>query len=237
MTDDPISSARRRAVRDVVPFVVAMAPFALVYGVAVADSSVNNVVGVSASWLMFAGAAQLSVLDSIDAGAAAWLTIATAVLINLRFGLYSAALAPAYSQYPLPKRMWLVYGMADQVAALVMVDRDPDEQPDAKLAYAMTCTTIIVCTWWVVSILGATVGATIPDGVDIGFAMPLMFLMLALPALRDRPSMVAGAVGATAAVVSKDLPQGANIVVGGLLGISAGRVAQLRLARRQGSAR
>lgn len=214
--------------RDAVPFLVAISPFALVYGVAVADSEIDDVLGLSASWLVLAGAAQLSLLDSFAAGSSAGLAIATALMINLRFALYSAALAPTYATFPLAQRLWLQYGMTDQAAALALADFESDRDSSQRLAYAMTATTAVVFTWWAMTIIGATLGATIPESIDIGFAMPLMFLLLALPALKDKPSVLAGAVAATVAVVSKDLPQGANIVVGGLAGIAAGAVAQER---------
>ena len=53
---------------------VGIVPFGAVYGVAVAQSDVNDWVGGSASVLLFAGASQLSLLD-LHEGGAAWLVV------------------------------------------------------------------------------------------------------------------------------------------------------------------
>ncbi|MCP3935367.1 MAG: hypothetical protein GY708_08345 [Actinomycetia bacterium] len=210
-----------------IPFLIAVVPVAIVYGFAVTESIVDNIIGLSGSWIVLGGASQLSIIDSIDSNASAGLTIATATMINLRFALYSAALAPTYARYPLIQRVWLTYTLTDQGAALVMAHDETDPDDRAGLAYALVACTAITSTWWVATILGAALGATIPDNIDMAFAMPLMFIVLAIPTLKDRPSLVAGLVGAGVALAAKDLPQGANIVIGGLAGIMAGRAVQI----------
>jgi len=61
----------------------------------------------------------------------------------------------------------------------------------------------------------ALVGGSIPDSIDIGFAIPAMSIALLVSVLTDRIPVVAAAV----TVVASGLPNGANIIVGALAGI------------------
>ena len=72
----------------------------------------------------------------------------------------------------------------------------------------------------------------LPERLDIGFAVPAMFLALLVPAVSDRPGLVAAAIGAAVAVAAGGLPSGLNIVAGALSGIAVARLADRRGAER-----
>ena len=55
--------------RSIAPLAIAVFPFGLVYGVAVAESSFSDWAGVLASLLVFAGAAQLALVNLTEEGA------------------------------------------------------------------------------------------------------------------------------------------------------------------------
>ena len=90
-------------------------PFGLIVGVTVADSSVGNWEGWATSLIVFAGAAQLVLIDLLDAGAIAAVAIATPLVINLRHLMYSAAMAPHFSKLAPADRLWLPYFLTDQI--------------------------------------------------------------------------------------------------------------------------
>ena len=71
--------------RAVLPLTIGVFPFGLAYGVAVVASSIDDLAGVLASFLIIAGAAQLAMIDLIDAGAPWFVVVATALVINARF--------------------------------------------------------------------------------------------------------------------------------------------------------
>ncbi len=82
-----LPSPYRAGVRAIAPLIVAAFPFGLVYGVAVTQTEIDPWLGAAASGLVLAGAAQLSLLELIDS---AWpIAVGTAIVINLRFMLYS----------------------------------------------------------------------------------------------------------------------------------------------------
>lgn len=108
----------RSALRQALPLALAAIPFGLVYGVAVVDSSLSSWTGLSASWLILAGASQISLVELIDGGAVWPVAVGTVLVINARHALYSAALAPAFAHFPKRWRFTLPYLMTDQAATL-----------------------------------------------------------------------------------------------------------------------
>lgn len=216
-------------VRDAFPLALAAIPFGLVYGVAVVDSSLSSWVGAAGSWLILAGAAQISMLGLIDADAAWPIAVGTALVINARFALYSAALAPAFSEFPRRWRWTLPYLMTDQAATLSIVRFQRVSDPGLRRVYYLASALWIALMWWTGSVTGILLGASIPEQVEIGFIVPAVFLALLVPTLTDRPAVLAAVVGATVTAAGAPLPNGLNIFMGAIAGVAAGRMVMGRL--------
>lgn len=200
-------------------------PFGAVYGIAVARSGVDQLSGAVASVLIFAGASQLSLLELNVDGAAWYVAVGTALAINARFVLYSAALAPSFSEFPSAWRWGLPHLMTDQAATLSLIEYETERHPVARRWFYFGAAAILFTFWQVGTLLGLLAGSNVPDGLQLGFIIPLMFTALAVPALNRRPTVVAAVVAVGVTVAASALPPGMNILVGGLCGIAAGAVA------------
>lgn len=209
-------------VRAAVPLAIAVLPFGLVYGVAVAESALSAWVGVAASWIVFAGAAQLSLLALIESDASWAVAVGTALVINARHALYSAALAPAFGAFPVRWRLALSYLMTDQASTISLQHYLGERDPVRRRWFFLGAGLLLAVTWWIGTVAGVVVGASIPEQLDIGFAVPAMFIALVVPTLVDRPSVVAAAVGGAVTVLAAPLPNGLNIICGALAGIAVG---------------
>lgn len=223
-TSTPLTLARSGA-RAAVPLALAAIPFGLVYGVAVAESSVSAWVGGAASWVVLAGASQLSIVSLIDDGASWVIVVGTALVINARFALYSTALAPAFSGFPTRWRWALAYLLTDQSASLAMVHFASERDPVRRRWWFVGAGVFFASAWWLGTVIGILMGASLPEQLDIGFSVPAMFIALLVPILTARPAIVAAAVGAATTVVGAGLPSGLNVIVGALAGIAAGSLA------------
>src|SRR3712207_2625048 len=108
------------AVRDTIPVVVSVVPFALVVGAATAQVGVPLVPGLVATGLMFSGGAHYAALDLLASGAGVLTVLATIALVNARMLLYSAALEPRFRRQPIWFR-WLGPGLiVDQTYLMVL---------------------------------------------------------------------------------------------------------------------
>ncbi|MCH7789207.1 MAG: AzlC family ABC transporter permease [Acidobacteria bacterium] len=212
-------------IRAAIPLALAALPFGLVYGLAVQESEVGSLAGASASWIVLAGAAQLSMLDLIDADAAGMVVVGTALVINARMALYSAALAPVFADFSLPTRLLSSYLITDQSASLAIIEFDRRSEPGHRIRFYLGAALCFASAWWIGTVAGLFAGSAIPDGAQIGLTIPLMFLALLVPNITNRPALITAVTAAIISVATSPLPDGLNILLGALAGIAAGSVA------------
>ena len=224
--DDP---TRRRAlidgVRAFAPLLIAVIPFGLVFGIVAAGSEVGPWLGGATSFIIFAGAAQLATLQLIDAGAAGAVVIATALVINARHLMYSAALAPAFREFPKGARIALPYLLTDQAFALSIVRFGEVEDPAYRRWFFTGAGLSLWGPWQVFTIAGIVLGAQVPESWSLDFAIPLMFVILLVPTIKGRPELIAAVVGATVAVIADGTPYGLGLIIGAVSGVAAGVIA------------
>jgi predicted branched-subunit amino acid permease len=217
--------ARRAAVRDAILIVVSYIPFGLAAGAVMSSTGVSPFVSVLSAPALFAGAAQLAAVQLLGIGAGIALVAATVAVINARHLLYSAALEPHVATWTLGQRLGASYLLADPVYALAAARFEAvggGGSEREKRAYYFAAGLTCLVGWTGLIAVGVAVGGLIPPWVPLELAIPLTFLLLALPLVRDTPGLVAGAVGGFAALAAHGLPLGVGILVGAGAGILAG---------------
>lgn len=204
---------------------VGVAPFALIAGFAGVDAGVSQVQTVAFSVLVFAGAAQLAALELIGRDGATAVVVATALVINARFLMYSASLAPSLRGLGTGRRALVAYLLTDQafvVSALRYEQRE--EPPGTRLAYFLGAAVPLWIEWQAGTVVGAVAGAAVPASWSLDFAIPLVFLALLVPAVRDRAGVAAAGVAAVVAVAAGGLRFNSGLLLAAVAGIAAGYV-------------
>jgi len=79
--------------------------------------------------------------------------------------------------------------------------------------------------WQAATLVGIFLGTVIPPSWQLEFVVPLCFLSLLAPLLRDRSTLVVVAVVGIAAITLDAMPMRLSMICAGLLGIVAGVVA------------
>ncbi|NNC91249.1 MAG: AzlC family ABC transporter permease, partial [Acidimicrobiia bacterium] len=146
--------------RSVVPLLVGVVPFGLIFGVTAAGSAVGGGLGYASSVIIFAGAAQLATVQLTTAGSAAAVVIATALVINARHLMYSAALAPHFRDFPARWRLMLPYILTDQAFAVSIIRYENEFDPDYKRWFFFGGAISMWITWQVTSAVGVVLGAS-----------------------------------------------------------------------------
>ena len=154
------------------------------------------------------------------------MVIATALVINARHLMYSAALTPHFREFPARWRLVLPYILTDQAFAVSIIRYETESDPDYKRWFFFGSAISLWVTWQVTSAAGVLLGASIPESWSLDFAIPLVFLALLVPALRDRPSVVAALVGGAVALAANDISYNLGLLIGALSGIVAGVIAE-----------
>ena len=208
-------------VRDVSPLMLGIVPFALVAGIAAVDAGLGLAEAIGMSVIVFAGASQLAALDLLGENAPLAVVVGTAVVINLRMLMYSASIAPYFSDYGRRLRAGLAYLLTDQAYALSVAEFD--ENPDrSRWRYYLGAAASLWIVWQVGTVAGVVIGTGVPDALGLTFAVPLVFLALLVPAMKDRPSTAAGVAGGAVAVLAAGLPLNLGLLVGALSGVAVG---------------
>jgi predicted branched-subunit amino acid permease len=218
--------------RAILPLSIGAFPFGLAYGVTVVESSMDDLVGLMASFVILAGAAQLTVSDLIDQGAPWFVVIGTALVINARFTMYSGALAPSFSAYPKRWRIPLAHLMTDQSTVTSLLYNQHERDPRRRLPYYLGAGFSFAVAWWIGTTIGILIGATIPSELQVGFAAPLMFIALAVPSIRDRAALIAAIVGFSVTLVAREAPMNTGLLIGAATGIAFGLLARSRTESR-----
>lgn len=216
----------RRGVRDTIPVLVPVIPFALVLGLAIAESPLSNLVGWLGASFIFGGAAQLTVVTLSTEGAGLLAVIAAGLVVQARHVMYSAAFAPVFGPQP-PWFRWVgPYFLVDQQFALTSLR--VDDPPDSFRSYYLGAGLTFWVVWQVTVALGLVVGPVLPEAWSLDFAVPLLFVGLLASAVDSAPG-AAAAVGAGAvAWLTLGIPNRLGIVLGALAGVAAGVVASRR---------
>jgi 4-azaleucine resistance transporter AzlC len=212
-------------VRDVLPLMLGVIPFALVAGIAAVNAGLTLTEAVALSVIVFAGASQLAALDLLSANAPLAVVVGTAVVINLRMVMYSASIAPHFARYAARTRAALAYLLTDQAYALSVAEfAENDER--SRWRYYLGAAASLWVVWQIGTVVGVVVGAGVPERWGLTFAVPLVFLALLVPAMKDRPTTAAGAAGGTVAVVAAGLPLNIGLLAGAVSGVAVGLLAE-----------
>ncbi|QXI30774.1 AzlC family ABC transporter permease [Pseudomonas vanderleydeniana] len=216
------TNAFMQGVRALLPLIPGVVPFGLVTGVMATEMGMSPGTAMGMTVLFYSGSAQMVVLQLLHQGALPVAMVLTALIINLRFIMYSASLAPHLHHLPRRWRWPLAYLISDQSFALCSLRFASGEL--GRFGYHFFAGTA-VAMWlaWQLSVLaGVCVGSKIPESWSLGFAIPLSFLALLVPALRNLASLGAAVVGGGIAVLAIGMPYNLGLVTAAIGGIVAG---------------
>jgi predicted branched-subunit amino acid permease len=209
-----------------VPVAISAVPFAVVVALSASEAGLSALSTVGMSVVVFAGAAQLTALELARTDAPAAIVIGAAIVVNLRFVLYSASLAPHVRDAPARARAAMAYLLTDQAFALT-VGRTSGEHPRAnRVAYFAGAAVTLWVAWQAGTVAGMLIGASVPPELSLDFAVALVFIALVVPSLDNRPSLAAAVTSIVVYIVAVDLPYGLALLPAAVAGIVAGAVTE-----------
>lgn len=219
-------------VRHCTPILLGMVPFGLICGVVCVNAGMSAWEAVGFSTIIFAGASQLAAVQLMVNHASLAVIILTGLVINARFFMYSASIAPHFRGLPPARKGVLAYLLTDQAYAMSIARYGrEDGGPASKPLYFLGAGLTVWACFCATAGAGALVGALIPPSWDLGFAIPLTFIAVVVPAIKDRPTAVAGLAAGLAACLADGLPYNLGLLAGAITGIVIGYIVERRGAR------
>lgn len=217
------------------PTLVGLVPFALIAGVAGTGVGLTPWQTIGLSLLTFSGIAQLMVCQLLAIASPVAVILLATLVVSLRFLMYSAALAPHLGHLPLRWKLGLSYLTTDQgfAASLQHFTEGRGVGTDATgRAWYHLGGGLMQWTLWQAGVaVGALLGAQVPAAWSLDFAVPLSFLAMLVPAVRNRGTLVAAVAGGVVALTAAGLPFRLGLIVASVAGIAAGALWSAREAR------
>jgi predicted branched-subunit amino acid permease len=215
-------------VRDLLPAAPGVFAWGLVTGVAMVKSGLGVPEAIVLSLLAYAGSAQLAALPLIATFAPIWLIFVTAVIVNLRFVVYSVMARSHFAGLSMRRRLWLGYLVGDIMFARfsALLEREPNYPH--RIAYYFGGASCNWMWWQVSSILGIVAATAIPVSWGLELAGTLTLIALLVPLCRQWPVMAGATVAAATSVLAHDLPLRLGLPLGIVFGVATAFVADRR---------
>ena len=225
------SSARTEfwtGARDTIPLIVGGIPFGLIFGTLAAPSGLSFVGTMAMSAFVFAGSAQFIALGLLAAGTAWPVIVLTTFVVNVRHALYSATLAPYLKHLPHRWQVPLSFWLTDETFVIAANHFNHPGDSTHRHWYYLGSAVFMYVDWQLCTFLGFTIGRLLPNAAAWGldFAMPVTFIGLVIPYLKNKPMVAAVVVAGVVAVVAASLPHQAGLMLGALAGIATGVTVQ-----------
>ncbi len=226
--------AYRAGVVGALPFVIAIVPFGMLFGVVATEAGLDIVRTMVMTTFIIAGASQFAVVQLLQEGAPALIALGAALMVNLRMAMYSASLAPHLGKSPLWLRLILGYFVVDQVYGLAIrrYHDHPRMTLPEKVAYFLGVASPVCPLWIAATYLGARMGSGVPEEWAIDFAAPVTFIAIAAPMLRGTPHFAAAFVAIVAALAFAWMPWSLGLLFASALGMLTGAWVEVQAARR-----
>ncbi len=212
------------------PMLIAVIPFGLIFGAVAREAGLDVLETMAFTVIVVAGAAQLVALQMLDEHAPVIVAVLAGAAVNLRMAMYSAAIAPHWRGASTAFRVVGAYFLHDQSFGLTAQRhaRDPDEPLADRLGFFLGVGTLTVSFWMGSSLVGAVLGARLPEGWGLGFAVPVCFLAIAAPMIRGAGHLAAAVTGVLVALAASGLPWNLGVMLAAVAGITAGVVVERR---------
>jgi len=212
--------------RRMLPLSVGLIPWAIVTGVAMRSSGLSAAESIGMNLLVFAGTAQLGTLPLIASGAPLWLIVLTALVLNLRFVIFSAALAPSFERQSWARRVATSYLLVDNVFILCADGFKRSDDPHWRWGFYLVPALWVWLVWQVFGLAGVFGAAVFPRDWSLEFMATIALMVMLVPLAQLRTMLVAAIVGGLGAVLLRGLPLRLGVIAGIALGIAAGFAAE-----------
>lgn len=220
---DSIFREFRAGLLAVAPLLVGVIPFGMIYGALALSQGLSPAAALAMSTILFAGSAQFLFCQLVGVGAPALVTVAEVGLLNLRHALYSAALAPRIAHLPRRWKVALAYLLTDEAyATIARREADGDDHGPNRHGFYLGAGLGLWGSWQLSTAAGVMLGARLPAEWPLDFALPLTFIAIVVPLIRNRTMLAVAVVSGIVAVLAVGLPFKLGLILAALAGMAVG---------------
>lgn len=198
--------------RSLLPIISGIIPFGAVMGSAFSEAKLSFWEAVLMNTTVYAGAAQLATVNLMSLNAAVFVVVSTGLIINLRFLLYSAAMSPLlHESRPLIKFL-CAFTLTDQSYAAMMANESKFSTNREAVEFYLGTAVCMLIVWHASVIAGFVFGNFAPASWSLDFAVPLSFVALLIPTLKNRKYVAVAVFSSFASLLLHPLPMKTGLV-------------------------
>lgn len=215
-------------VRAEIPLLIGVFPFGMIYGALALGAGLSPAASQMMSSIVFAGSAQFITAQFVHDSTPGFVIVLTIAVVNLRHMLYSASLAPYAASLPPRWKVLLSYLLTDEAYAPTILYYEKEGMtPDTHWFWLGAGIALWLC-WQSSTAVGIFLGGAIPESWSLDFALPLTFIAMVVPVLKDRPAIAAALSAGMVALIAFSLPYKLGLILAALVGILVGTVLEGR---------
>jgi predicted branched-subunit amino acid permease len=216
-----------------------MGIWGMVTGVAMVQSGLSPAQAIGMTLIVFAGSAQLASLPLLAMATPLPIIWASALIVNLRFVMYSVSVKPFFERFPLRQRLWFGFGTTDVVAAAfvrrfeapgtatpALLKQDAARAAEEPAAYFRGAAWTIWLVWQLCSIAGIVLAQSIPAAWGLEFVATIALIAMLLPMVTDRAALICAAAAALASALLVALPLNLGLLAAVMIGVAAAMLAE-----------
>jgi 4-azaleucine resistance transporter AzlC len=216
-----------------IPLLIGGIPFGWIYGALALNAGLSPAAAQMMSSIVFAGSAQFIAAQLVQEATPGLVIVLTIAVVNLRHILYSASLAPYVASLPTRWKAILSYLLTDEAYAPTILHYEKNGvTPHAHWFWLGAGSTLWI-EWQISTAVGIFLGAAIPESWPLDFAIPLTFIAMLVPVLKDRPGIAAALSAGLVALVAFSLPYKLGLILAALAGIVVGTVLERRKSQEE----
>lgn len=206
------------------PIMLGYTPLGIAFGVIARQKGLSVLQTALMSLTAFTGSGQFIATGMLGAGAGISAILVTNFLVNLRYLLFSASMAPFVRKMPVSVQALLAFGITDETFAVNMTEFDRRE-PDQHFMLGVNIFAHI--SWITNSAIGAAVGNMIPDinRYGVNFALTGMFIALLVLQVKNRRILQVAIISSIISVIlAMVMNNGSNVIIATIIAATMGVV-------------
>ena len=215
-------------VRSELPLLIGVFPFGLIYGVLALSSGLSVPAAQMMSSIVFAGSSQFIAAQLVHEAVPGAVIVLTIAVVNLRHMLYSASLAPYLASLSTRWKILLSYLLTDEAYAPTVIHFEREGVTQTSHWFLLGAGFALWFTWQVSTAVGIFLGSAVPESWSLDFALPLTFIAMAMPILKNRPSIASAISAGITALLAYSLPYRLGLILAALVGIAIGTFLESR---------
>jgi predicted branched-subunit amino acid permease len=208
--------------KGMLPITTGIIPFGLVMGTVCSEAQLTLLQSIGMNLFIFAGASQLASVDLMGTQTETIVVVATGLIINLRFMLYSAALSPVVRNSSFLTKLASAYCLTDQNYAVMSAHQGILSENRDIIRFYFGASVCMIVAWHMSVIAGYTFGNFAPTSWSLEYAVPLSFVALVIPSLKGKKFIYVAIFSSLFSIFLNGLPYNLGLIFTALLGIVLG---------------